>query len=50
MKRECNIDLDKWEIADNMDLYYIIQDFEEYYEMKFMRKPLLCKKAPGADD
>ncbi len=33
--RECNLGLDKWEVADNMDLYYIVQDFEEYYEMRF---------------
>lgn len=46
MGRECNIDLDKWEIADNIDLYYMIQDFEEYFEMKFMKKPVLVKKAP----
>ena len=48
MARECNIDLEKWDIADNMDFYYILQDFEEYYEMKFMRKPVLVKKAPEA--
>ena len=24
MVRECNIDLEKWEIADNIDLYYMI--------------------------
>ena len=46
MARECNIELEKWEIADNIDLFYIIQDFEEYFEMKFLKKPLLVKKAP----
>ena len=45
MARECNIDLEKWEIADNIDLYYIVQDFEEYFEMKFMKKPVMVKKA-----
>jgi len=24
MSRECNIDLEKWDIADNMDFYYIV--------------------------
>ena len=24
MTRECNIDLEKWDIADNMDFYYIV--------------------------
>lgn len=37
--------MEKWEVADNIDLYYIVQDFEEYYEMKFMRKPVLIRKS-----
>eukprot|EP00347_Sterkiella_histriomuscorum_P023884 403333052 len=44
LQRECNLGLDKWEVADNIDLYYIVQDFEEYYEMKFQRKPVLIRK------
>lgn len=39
--------LDKWEVADNIDLFYIVQDFEEYYEMKFLRKPVLTRKSAG---
>lgn len=31
-------------MADNMDLFYIVQDFEEYYELKFQRKPKLVRK------
>ena len=27
-------------------MYYILQDFEEYFEMKFMKKPVIVKKAP----
>ena len=42
--------MDKWEVADNIDLYYIVQDFEEYYEMKFMRKPVLTRKCNGGDE
>jgi len=45
MAKECNIDLEKWEIADNIDLYYMIQDFEEYFEMRFLKKPVLVKKS-----
>ena len=45
LTRECNLGLDKWEVADNIDLYYIVQDFEEYYEMKFQRKPTLTRKS-----
>lgn len=47
MARECNIDLEKWELADNIDLYYILQDFEEYFEMKFMKPPVIVKKIQG---
>lgn len=50
MARECNIDLDKWEVADNIDLFYVIQDFEEYFEMKFMKKPLLVRKIAETTD
>ena len=24
LTRECNLGLDKWEVADNIDLYYIV--------------------------
>ncbi len=37
-------------MADNMDLYYVLQDFEEYYELKFQRKPVLIKKNPNYED
>ena len=33
-----------------MDLYYVLQDFEEYYELKFQRKPVLVKKNPNYED
>ena len=49
-ERECNIGLAQWEMADNMDLYYVVQDFEEYYEIKFQRKPILVKKNPNYED
>lgn len=24
MQRECNVDLEKWEVADNIDLHYMV--------------------------
>ena len=33
LDRECNVDLSKWENADNLDLPIILQDFEVYFEM-----------------
>ena len=50
MERECNVGLAQWELADNMDLGYVLQDFEEYFELKFQKKPTLVKKNPHADD
>jgi len=38
------IDLDQYEVADNLDLFYIVQDYEEYHEIKFQKKPTLVKK------
>lgn len=34
----------KVDVADNIDLYTIIHEFEEGYEMKFGRRPRLVKK------
>ncbi|CAI2367022.1 unnamed protein product [Moneuplotes crassus] len=44
MQREIDINFDNYEVADNMDLYYVLQDFEEYYELRFQKKPTLVKK------
>ena len=50
MERECNVGLAQWDLADNMDLYYVLQDFESYFELKFQKKPVLVKKSLTADD
>lgn len=44
LQREVNIDLEQYDVADNMDLFYVLQDFEEYYEVKFQKKPLIVKQ------
>ena len=31
VQKETGISLDKWQVADNIDLYYILQDYESYY-------------------
>ena len=46
--RECNIDLAKWEAADNIDLGVIMQEYESFYEMRFLKKPVLVRRS--ADD
>ena len=35
MERECNVGLNNFDLADNMDLQFVLQDFEEYFEIKF---------------
>lgn len=35
MERECNVGLEKWEVADNVDMNLVVQDYEEYFEVKF---------------
>lgn len=50
MTRECNLGLDKWEVADNIDLFYVVQDFEEYFEMRFQKKPVLTRKSLAESD
>lgn len=32
------------DVADNMDLIVILTEFEEYYNMKFQKPPVLTKK------
>lgn len=48
LQREVSINLDNFEVADNMDLYYVLQDFEAYFEIRFNKKPTMVKKV--ADD
>ena len=50
MERECNVGLNNFDLADNMDLHFVLQDFEEYFEIKFQRKPVLVKKNANADE
>ena len=41
---DSKISLSKWDVCDNIDLYYILQDFEEYYNAKFNKPAKLVKK------
>ena len=50
MVQESNVGLEKWEAADNIDLQYVVQDFEEYFEIKFSKKPVLVRRNPNYDE
>jgi katanin p60 ATPase-containing subunit A1 len=48
LQREVSINLDNFEVADNMDLYYVLQDYESYFEIRFNKKPTMVKKVAEA--
>jgi katanin p60 ATPase-containing subunit A1 len=37
----------KFDVADNIDLGTVVQEFEDYYEMRFGRKPKLVRSRDG---
>ncbi|EGR32599.1 hypothetical protein IMG5_076290 [Ichthyophthirius multifiliis] len=41
---ESHIGLDQWDVADNIDLYQIVTEFEHYYELKFGKYIKLVRK------
>eukprot|EP00448_Togula_jolla_P004427 CAMPEP_0170611946 /NCGR_PEP_ID=MMETSP0224-20130122/23460_1 /TAXON_ID=285029 /ORGANISM="Togula jolla, Strain CCCM 725" /LENGTH=563 /DNA_ID=CAMNT_0010937415 /DNA_START=24 /DNA_END=1712 /DNA_ORIENTATION=- len=44
IQAETNISLDKIDAADNVDLPTILTEYEDFYEMRFGRKPKLIRK------
>lgn len=43
LQEEASIDLEKYDVADNIDLYVILCEYEEYFELRFNRKVKLSK-------
>jgi katanin p60 ATPase-containing subunit A1 len=41
LQEEANLNLDKYDVADNIDLYIIICEYEEFFELKYNKKPKL---------
>jgi len=41
---DSGISLEKWDLADNMDLQIILKEFEEYYSIKYNKPPKLLRK------
>ena len=46
---ESHVSLDRFDAADNIDLATIVQEFEEFHEMKFGRRPKLVRRV-GPED
>jgi katanin p60 ATPase-containing subunit A1 len=44
LQTEANLDLDRYDVADNIDLYMILADYEEYFELRFNKKPKFVTK------
>ena len=44
IEQETNITLEKWDTADNIDLFMIFLDYEQYYEARFGKVPKVVKK------
>ena len=42
--------LSRYEVADNMDLYCLLRDYEDYFGMKFGRKPKFTRKLHDSID
>eukprot|EP00406_Dinophysis_acuminata_P057797 CAMPEP_0179270382 /NCGR_PEP_ID=MMETSP0797-20121207/31440_1 /TAXON_ID=47934 /ORGANISM="Dinophysis acuminata, Strain DAEP01" /LENGTH=167 /DNA_ID=CAMNT_0020978719 /DNA_START=27 /DNA_END=527 /DNA_ORIENTATION=- len=44
IQNDTNISLDKVDVADNIDLGTILTEYEDFYEMRFGRKPKITRK------
>lgn len=44
LERESGLNLNKFQICDNIDLPTVLQEFEAYYRIKFNRQPKICRK------
>lgn len=50
LKSEGGATLSRFEGADNVDLFTIMHDFEEYYEIKFGKKPRFTRRSLEGDE
>ena len=44
LQAESGVSQSQYEVADNIELVQVLQEFEDYYELRFARKPMLVKK------
>lgn len=44
LQKEAGANLSRYERADNIDLMQVISEYEEFYELKFNRKPKLSRR------
>ncbi|MCQ2817189.1 MAG: AAA family ATPase [archaeon] len=44
LEEETGLDIDSYDVADNIDLYLIVREYEDYYYMKFNKYPKFVSK------
>jgi katanin p60 ATPase-containing subunit A1 len=50
LQQEAGVALSKFEVVENLDLLRIVQEYEEYQEMKFGKKPKLVRRISPDDE
>jgi katanin p60 ATPase-containing subunit A1 len=50
LQSESGLSLSQYEAADNVDLVSILQEWEDYYEMRFQRRAKVVKKLSSYSD
>jgi len=49
LSSESGVSLSKWSAADNVDLGSVMQEFENFYELKYGRAPRMVRPASGEE-
>lgn len=47
---ESGINLNKYTVADNIDLLYVLQQMEEFHKLKYEKPPVLIRKIEGSNE
>jgi len=50
LQHEAGTVLGKFEVADNVDMTLVLSEYEQYYEMRFDRKPKLTRKLKDGEE
>jgi katanin p60 ATPase-containing subunit A1 len=50
LQTESGFSLKKFDVADNIDLFNILVEYEDFYYLKFGRKPKFIKKIAGLEE
>ena len=50
LQADSGVSMQQFEVADNVELLSVLQEWEDYYEMRFARKPKLVRKLSSSSD